>query len=86
MSSPRLELVEWLDANSNLSSLEERDLPGLAHITTVGFVAKETDDILWLVAERVLTPDNSNDVEPTPEWRGVTVLPKSLITKRRRLR
>jgi hypothetical protein len=87
-SKPRLEIIEWLDANSGVIAQEADDLPGPSRIVSVGFVLREDDRTLWFASEQVDAPGDASETKVGSlnlEWRNWTVLPKSLITRRRAL-
>jgi uncharacterized protein YdeI (BOF family) len=80
--------VEWKDA---YVTQDENDvetvaaLHGYARIVTVGFLIRKTRDAVYVAQD--WCPEGSVGLDNgRPVWRGITVVPRSLIVKQTLLR
>lgn len=79
---PRLEQVEWLDSRFLISGwYEEQELDGRREepIVSVGFLVRETKDLLMLALCWNPAPDGK-------PWAQLQTIPKCAVLSRRQLR
>ena len=74
---PRVELIEWRDSAS-LDGWGHEEISGPMPCVTAGFLLRETDDYVVLVQSLALILNGEMDQQ--------FAIPKSCITRRRRLK
>ena len=72
----RIVVVTWSDASVQSDEAGIGELPALVTARTFGVLVKQTDEAVWIAAEKLFDP-----IKNSVTYRGTTVIPAGMVQK-----